>query len=205
MTAALLDALETHGLGLLWNAGALKALAARTALLHAHLGDPWPADFLSLLTRRLSDWIAPILLRTPDLGAIPGHELASAARALLDWPLPQELDRFAQTHFESPAGSRLSIDYTAENAPLVRCRVQEVYGVAEHPRIAQGRLPLTFSLLSPAHRPVALTSDLPGFWRGGYADMRKEMKGRYPKHDWPEDPASAGAHVGKTKKKLGSG
>lgn len=203
--AALLGALATHGLGLLKQAGALEALAARTELLRKHVGDPWPEDFLALLTRRLPDWIAPVLSRTPDLSTISGAELVSAARTLLDWPLPQELDTLAPTHFESPAGSRLAIDYTAENAPLVSCRVQEVYGVAEHPRIAQGRVPLTFALLSPAHRPVALTSDLPGFWRGGYADMRKDMKGRYPKHDWPEDPASAGAHIGKTKRKLGSG
>ena len=95
------------------------------------------------------------------------------------------------THWTTPAGRSVEIDYAAEGGPRVECKVQEAYGLAVHPSLADGRIALTVSLLSPAFRPVAVTRDLPAFWRGGYHDMRKDMKGRYPKHNWPDDPASA--------------
>lgn len=200
VTEALLEAVETYGLDLLARRPALDTLAARLSLLHSVFGAPWPADFEQVLIARLDEWLRPILDQTPDLAAISGGELANAARALLDWPLPRDLDELAPTHFETPAGSRLAIDYLAETAPLVNCRVQEVFGLDAHPRIGGGRVAIRFSLLSPARRQVALTSDLPRFWRGGYADLRKDMKGRYPKHDWPENPAAASAHKGRTKR-----
>jgi len=93
--------------------------------------------------------------------------------------------------WETPAGRVVEIDYAAEGGPRIECKVQEAYGLSVHPAIADGRIVLTVALLSPAMRPVAMTRDLPAFWRGGYVDMRKDMKGRYPKHDWPDDPAQA--------------
>jgi ATP-dependent helicase HrpB len=117
--------------------------------------------------------------------------LAAAALTLLDWPLPRDLDRLAPARWTTPAGRSVEIDYAAEGGPRVECKVQEAYGLAVHPAIAEGRIALTVALLSPAMRPVAMTRDLPAFWRGGYHDMRKDMRGRYPKHDWPDDPAAA--------------
>jgi ATP-dependent helicase HrpB len=123
-----------------------------------------------------------------DLGA---SQLADAALTLLDWPLPRDLARLAPTHWTAPVGRTIAIDYATDGGPTVECKVQEAYGLSTHPAIADGRIALTVALLSPAFRPVAVTRDLPSFWKGGYHDMRKDMKGRYPKHDWPEDPAAA--------------
>ncbi|MEQ1731617.1 MAG: ATP-dependent helicase C-terminal domain-containing protein, partial [Vicinamibacterales bacterium] len=114
-----------------------------------------------------------------------------ALLTLLDWPLPRDLARLAPKHWTAPVGREVDIDYAAEGGPSVECKVQEAYGLSVHPTIADGRIALTVSLLSPAMRPVAVTRDVTSFWRGGYHDMKKDMKGRYPKHDWPEDPAAA--------------
>jgi ATP-dependent helicase HrpB len=107
--------------------------------------------------------------------------------------MPRDLDRLAPVSWDTPAGRRVTIDYAAEGGPRIECKVQEAFGLNVHPAIANGRIALTLALLSPAQRPVAVTRDLPAFWRGGYHDMRKDMRGRYPKHDWPDDPASATA------------
>ncbi len=103
----------------------------------------------------------------------------------------KRLDAEAPTHFETPAGSHIAVDYAAENGPLVSARVQEFYGLDRHPALAKGKVPLTLELLSPAHRPLQITRDLPGFWRGSWAGVKTEMKGRYPRHLWPDDPAKA--------------
>jgi ATP-dependent helicase HrpB len=116
------------------------------------------------------------------------------ARALLNalpYALRRKLDTDAPTHFETPAGSSLRIDYEAEGGPALDVRLQELFGMDKHPSVGGGRVPLTLRLLSPAHRPVQTTKDLPGFWRGSYAAVRSDMRGRYPKHPWPEDPLSA--------------
>ena len=110
-------------------------------------------------------------------------------RTLLPWELQTRLDRDAPERFEAPTGNRFQIDYGSEGGPRVDVRVQELFGLAVHPTVAG--VPLTMSLLSPAHRPVQTTKDLPGFWRGSYAAVRTEMRGRYPKHPWPEDPLAA--------------
>ena len=112
-------------------------------------------------------------------------------RALIPWEMARRLDAEAPERFEAPTGSRLRIDYGAEAGPTVSVRVQELYGVAEHPVVGSQRTPLLFELLSPAHRPIQVTRDLPGFWKGSWSAVRSEMRGRYPKHLWPEDPASA--------------
>ena len=114
-----------------------------------------------------------------------------ALHALLPWPLQRRLDTEAPTHLTLPSGRAAPIDYAAEGGPTVSARVQELFGLAQHPTIAGGRVPLVIALLSPAQRPVQVTRDLPGFWRGSYAAVRAEMRGRYPKHAWPEDPVNA--------------
>ena len=103
----------------------------------------------------------------------------------------RRLDAEAPTHFETPAGSRHALDYAAPNGPLLSVRVQELYGLSQHPALARGRVPLTLELLSPAHRPIQMTRDLPSFWAGSWNDVKKEMKGRYPRHLWPDEPAKA--------------
>jgi ATP-dependent helicase HrpB len=125
------------------------------------------------------------------LDDVAGEALVHGAMTLLAWPLPRELERLAPMGWITPAGRRVEIDYAAEGGPRVECKVQEAFGLNVHPTIADGRIALTLALLSPALRPVAVTRDVTAFWRSGYHDMRKDMKGRYPKHDWPEDPASA--------------
>jgi len=125
----------------------------------------------------------------------PAHvgELETALAALLPWPLNQRLNAEAPTHFEAPTGSRVPIDYDAEGGPKIAIRVQELFGLDRHPTIGGGKVPLLIELLSPAHRPVQTTRDLPGFWRGSYAAVRTEMRGRYPKYPWPDDPITAAA------------
>jgi ATP-dependent helicase HrpB len=104
-----------------------------------------------------------------------------------------ELDRLLPSHFAAPSGSSIPIDYDAPEGPVLRVRVQELFGLATHPAVADGKVPLILELLSPAHRPIQITRDLPGFWRGSWADVKADMKGRYPKHPWPDDPLAAQA------------
>lgn len=188
---ALLEALRAQGFGLLADPGPLNSLIARVELLAHSLGEPWPANFRSTLTAEMEAWLGPLLDSPSALDTRQGGEIAEAALAMLDWRLPRELSRLAPTRWETPAGRSVDIDYAADGGPRVSCKVQEAYGLSVHPTIAGGKIALTIALLSPAFRPVALTRDLPAFWKGGYHDMRKDMKGRYPKHDWPEDPAGA--------------
>jgi ATP-dependent helicase HrpB len=109
----------------------------------------------------------------------------------LGWQRRDAFDAFAPSHLKVPTGSAIRVDYSDPAAPVLAVRLQEVFGLTETPRLAGGRVPVTMHLLSPAHRPVQVTRDLAGFWRSSYFDVRKEMKGRYPKHEWPEDPLSA--------------
>ena len=122
---------------------------------------------------------------------LPADRLDQAVRDLLDWSLRKRLDQDAPTHFMAPTGQAHPIDYEAEEGPVLAIRVQELFGLTAHPTIAGGRLALVLHLLSPAHRPIQITRDLPGFWRGSWAAVKSEMKGRYPRHVWPDDPAAA--------------
>jgi ATP-dependent helicase HrpB len=167
-------------------------LRARVAFLRA-AGDPgdWPELTDTALAASAHEWLAPILYGKTRLAEVTADDLAAALDALLPRKLRERLDARAPTHFTAPTGNRHAIDYDGAGAPAVHIRVQELYGVKVHPSIAEGRLPLTLHLLSPAQRPIQITRDLPGFWAGSWAAVRSEMKGRYPKHVWPEDPASA--------------
>ncbi len=136
------------------------------------------------------------------LSDIEPGALHNALLGIIGWDGQQNIERLAPAHFASPAGTTHPIDYAAEAGPTVELRVQALFGLSEHPTIGPERTPLILSLTSPAGRPIQTTRDLPGFWRGSWADVAKEMRGRYPKHHWPDDPAQANASL-KTKKKQG--
>jgi ATP-dependent helicase HrpB len=165
----------------------------RVMFLRASEGEEWPDLSDAALAQTVNAWLAPALAAKTALGEITADELDTALRALVPWPLQRRLDAEAPTHFAAPTGSQVAIDYEAEGGPKIAIRVQELFGLDRHPAIAGGRVPLLIELLSPAHRPVQMTRDLPGFWRGSYAAVRAEMRGRYPKHPWPEDPIAAQA------------
>ncbi len=193
-TARLLaEGIATLGVGKLpWSKGQLQ-LRDRVQFLRQAEGDEWPDLSNDALTRAAADWLAPFLVGKTALLQIGADDLSAALDALLPWALRKQLDAEAPTHFTAPTGSAVPIDYTAEQGPTVSIRVQELFGLATHPAIAGGRVPLVIELLSPAHRPVQLTRDLPGFWRGSYKDVKTDMRGRYPKHPWPDDPLHAPA------------
>jgi ATP-dependent helicase HrpB len=165
----------------------------RVMFLRLSEGEEWPDLSDAALAQTGNAWLVPTLAAKTALGEITADELNTAVRALLPWPLQHRLDAEAPTHFTAPTGSQVPIDYEAEGGPKIAIRVQELFGVNRHPAIAGGKAPLLIELLSPAHRPVQMTRDLPGFWRGSYAAVRAEMRGRYPKHPWPEDPIAAQA------------
>ena len=166
-----------------------RQLQARLALLRATLGEPWPDLSDGALARSLEDWLAPYLAGATGRADLDRLELGVLLRALLPWPLGADLDRLAPAGWALPTGRTAPIDYTAER-PTASVRVQDVFGVTEHPTVAGGRIPLTLALLSPADRPVQVTADLPGFWVGSWAAVRKDLAGRYPRHRWPEHPES---------------
>jgi ATP-dependent helicase HrpB len=153
--------------------------------------NPWPDLSDDALKAQREAWLAPALLDKTSLKSFSAAELFEALQTLLPWSLRGRLEKEAPTHFEAPTGTQLAIDYEAEQGPTIAVRLQELFGLTSHPSIARGAIPLVLELLSPAHRPVQVTRDLPGFWRGSYAAVRSDLRGRYPRHPWPEDPASA--------------
>jgi ATP-dependent helicase HrpB len=165
----------------------------RVMFLRRAEGEEWPDLSDEALAGTTAEWLAPFLVGKTALSQIGADDLAAALDALLSWNLRKRLDAEAPTHFSAPSGSHVPIDYEAEEGPKLSIRVQELFGLAMHPAIAAGRVPLVIELLSPANRPVQVTRDLPGFWRGSYKDVRTDLRGRYPKHPWPEDPLTAPA------------
>ena len=162
----------------------------RVMFLRRAEGDPWP-DLSDEALAADPGWLAPFLTGKTRLDEIGSDDLARALGARLPWDLARRLDDEAPTHFRAPTGTQAPIDYEAEGGPAIALRVQELFGLKEHPSLAGGRIPLTLELLSPAHRPIQITRDLPGFWRGSWAAVRADLRGRYPRHFWPEDPAAA--------------
>ena len=165
----------------------------RVNFLRRAEGDEWPDLSDHALARKAADWLAPFLDGKTALSHVVADDLAAALDVLIPWNLRKRLDAEAPTHFTAPSGSNVPIDYEGEEGPKLAIRVQELFGLAVHPVIAGGRVPLLIELLSPAHRPVQVTRDLPGFWRGSYKDVRSDLRGRYPKHPWPDDPLTAPA------------
>ncbi|WIN00911.1 ATP-dependent helicase HrpB [Actinoplanes oblitus] len=186
---ALLTGLRTTGLGLLTWSRAAEELRARLAFAHAALGDPWPDVSDSALLGRAEEWLdLGSARRRGDLARI---DVASALRRLLPWSVAGRLDEVAPERLPVPSGSQIRLDYTDPVAPVLAVKVQEAFGWRDAPRLADGRIPVLLHLLSPAGRPVAVTSDLASFWQQGYPQVRAEMRGRYPRHPWPEDPTTA--------------
>ncbi|CAN7166530.1 ATP-dependent helicase HrpB [Phyllobacterium sp. LjRoot231] len=183
-------AVRVHGLDILpWSKEA-TILRRRLAWLHQGLGAPWPAMDDDALTATLDDWLLPFLKGAAQLNQIPAHVPIEGLRSLVPYDLQRKIDTLAPTHFEVPTGSNIPIRYD-EGEPVLSVRVQELFGLGTHPAIAGGTIPLLLELLSPAHRPIQITRDLPGFWKGSWADVRSDMRGRYPRHVWPEDAGSA--------------
>jgi ATP-dependent helicase HrpB len=189
----LADGIAKLGLDRLPWSKALRQWRDRVMFLRAAEGDEWPDLSDAALTASVEDWLGPLLQSKISVEEISAAELDGALEALLAWGLRRRLDSEAPTHFTAPSGSDIAIDYEGEGGPTLSIRVQELFGLDTHPTLAGGRVPLVVELLSPAHRPVQVTKDLPGFWRGSYAAVKAEMRGRYPKHPWPDDPLTAAA------------
>ncbi|WP_432716363.1 ATP-dependent helicase HrpB [Pantoea agglomerans] len=153
--------------------------------------ESWPATDDETLLESLPQWLLPQMSAVRDLRSLQAVNLTTALLHLLTWSQRQRLDTVLPTHYTVPTGSRLPIRYDAEKPPALAVRIQEMFGEAQNPTVAEGRIPLVLELLSPAQRPLQITRDLAAFWRGAWPEVRKEMKGRYPKHPWPEDPATA--------------
>ena len=165
-------------------------LRERLGFLHRAIGEPWPDTSDAALLDSLDRWFVPFQGHSRGLGDISAGSLADGLLSLVPHERQRELARLAPTHFEAPTGQRHPIRYDGEE-PVLALRVQELFGLKTHPVIGGGNWPLLLELTSPAHRPIQTTRDLPGFWKGSWKDVRAEMRGRYPKHPWPEDPAEA--------------
>jgi len=188
--AALADGVRQLGLQALSFSREAAQLRDRIGFLHRSIGEPWPDTSEAALLERLGDWFMPFQENTRGLDDVSAASLHEGLMALVPYAVQLDLARLAPTHFEAPTGQRHPIRYDGEE-PMLAIRVQELFGLKQHPAVAGGRLPLLLELLSPAHRLIQTTRDLPGFWAGSWRDVRADMRGRYPKHPWPEDPAAA--------------
>ena len=203
---ALLGVVRKKGLGILPWSPNLRQWRARIMLLHRTPGpgdkNPWPDLSDEGLLATLETWLLPHLGPVRRIEDFQGLDMRAILRALLPWPLPLELERMAPERWVVPSGSNVSIDYS-QDPPVLAVKLQEMFGCEETPAIVDGRVPLVIHLLSPAQQPLQITQDLAGFWRGGYQEVKREMKGRYPKHPWPDDPLQAVA-TRRTRERAGS-
>jgi|SRR5579859_1332753 len=187
IAAALADRVRAEGVEALPWGQASRALRQRLDFVRVH--DPsWPDLSDTALLANLDDWLLPLLTGVRALSALKPDALEAALRSQIPWELQHRLDAIAPVRWTAPSGNSFTIDYAAAAGPRVDVRVQEVFGTTSHPRVAG--VPITMSLLSPGHRPIQTTQDLPGFWSGSWKEVRAEMRGRYPKHLWPQDPAN---------------
>jgi len=191
LAAALVDGVRQEGLSILpWTPEA-RTLRARVAFLRRVEGEEWPDLSDDSLLATLEDWLAPWLDGMTRAAHLSRLDLAAILGERLGWESRRRLDQHAPTHLVVPSGSRIPIDYESAENPILAVRLQELFGLAETPRIAGGRVALTLHLLSPARRPVQVTQDLAGFWASSYRMVKADLKGRYPKHYWPDDPMEA--------------
>jgi ATP-dependent helicase HrpB len=200
--AAVVQMLRTEGLGPLGVSEAADTLRRRLALLHRELGEPWPDVSDAALAEDWEAWLAPEVEKLAGGTKAGSVHLADALRRLLPWPDAVRFDQLVPERLPVPSGRTAAVRYPTvgaggedddAGAPVVAVKLQECFGLAETPRLVDGRVPVVFHLLSPAGRPLAVTADLASFWSGPYAQVRAEMRGRYPKHPWPEDPWTAPA------------
>ena len=186
----MIEGVREHGLALLpWNdrADQLRRRAAFAAPFDATIP---PLDDESLI-ERADEWLGPLLGGKRRLGDIAAAALTSALEQLIGYDALRRIDRLAPSEFASPAGSSHAIDYGAAAGPTVEVRAQALFGLGQHPMLGNGQVPLIIAITSPAGRPIQTTRDLPSFWAGSWRDVAQEMRGRYPRHPWPDDPASA--------------
>ncbi|MBN7806369.1 ATP-dependent helicase HrpB [Agrobacterium rosae] len=187
---ALANGLRDYGLGLLSLSKDAQQLRQRLGFLYRTIGEPWPDTSDDALIARLDEWFIPFQHDAKSLQDIRGGGIMDGLLSLVPHSAARELPRLLPSHFEAPTGQKHPISYDGEE-PTLTIRVQELFGLKQHPSVAGGKLPLLLELTSPAHRPIQTTRDLPGFWAGSWKDVRADMRGRYPRHPWPEDPASA--------------
>ncbi len=187
---ALIDGVREHGLDILPWEDRSRQFRLRAAFAHRFDAAIPPLDD-HMLTEQLEEWLGPLLVGKRRLGDIPPGGVSSAMEQLIGYEAGRSMKRLAPAEFASPAGSRQAIDYAAPAGPTVEVRAQALFGLSDHPTIANGRVPLILAITSPAGRPIQTTRDLPGFWAGSWRDVAKDMRGRYPKHPWPDDPAAA--------------
>jgi ATP-dependent helicase HrpB len=188
--AALLEGLRLQGLAALPWQPATRQLQQRLSLANRHLGDPWPDRSDPALMHQLEPWLAPWLGAARSLGDLRDLDLEAALWGGLDWSRRQELERLLPLRLAVPSGRQVPLDYSS-GEPVLAVKLQEMFSCQDTPRLLDGRLPVTLHLLNPAGRPAAITQDLAGFWAGSYREVRRELRGRYPKHPWPEDGATA--------------
>jgi ATP-dependent helicase HrpB len=191
----LADAILAAGIDSLPWPDEMLSLRARINFARRVDGEAWPDLSDEGLAARADEWLLPLCTGRTGVDGIRPNDLKQALAGRLPWQRMADLDRLLPGRFKAPSGQTVPIDYSGED-PLVRLKVQNLFGLKDHPAVMDGRLPLRLELLSPAGRPLQLTRDLPGFWRGAWADVRADMRGRYPKHDWPEDPAEAEPQAG---------
>ncbi len=189
--AGLLAAVRRKGLDALPWTEAARQWQARVQLLHGLWPESWPGVDDNSLLETLDNWLKPFLAGLTRWREVEQLDLVNALNALLDYEQQRDLARLAPTHLDIPTGRRVRLDYTAEGGPVLATKLQSVFGWTESPKIANGRVPVVLHLLSPAQRALAVTADLTSFWTNAYPEVRKDMRGRYPKHPWPEDPLTA--------------
>lgn len=196
MKAVFCEALSAAGLAVLPWTDDLRQWQARVQIMHGLAPEDWPDVSEEGLKSSLQEWAGPFLDGVTRFSHLQKFPLTDALHALLDWNKQQELEKQLPTRLTVPTGSEIRIDYSSEHDPVLAVKLQEMFGQLETPRLAGGRVPLTIHLLSPAQRPVAVTQDLASFWKNAYADVRRDLRGRYPRHPWPEDPFTAVAQRG---------
>jgi ATP-dependent helicase HrpB len=189
-SAALLEGIRIEGVELLHLSDETQRWRERVTACRSYLSDTWPDVSDEALLSTMNDWLAPLLSRCVRRADLARVDTNSAVRSLLPWPLSREIDELVPTHLTVPSGSRIAIDYAAE-IPTMAVKLQELFGLSQSPQLAGGRIPLVIHLLSPARRPLQVTSDLASFWSTGYPSLRAEMRGKYPRHPWPENPTTA--------------
>ncbi|MCQ0988338.1 ATP-dependent helicase HrpB [Jiella marina] len=196
--AALAKGIAQQGLRALSFGRQGEQFLARLRFLANAYGPPWPDLSDGALAESAAEWLLPYCPNATRLSDIDASAISAALQGLVPQEMMGRIDELAPSHFDAPSGSRVPIRYEADQ-PVLAIRVQELFGLKDHPTMAEGRLPLTLELLSPAHRPIQITRDLPGFWKGSWAEVRADLRGRYPKHEWPEDPAIAKATAARAK------
>jgi ATP-dependent helicase HrpB len=188
---ALVEGIIEKGLKLLPWSKAANQLRQRLLFMHRLEPSEWPDVTDEALLESAVDWLAPHLYGSKSMNDLKQLQMTSILESMLSWDQRRELDELAPTHLVVPSGSRIPIDYTEVSAPVLAVRLQEMFGLERTPKLGRGRIPLTIHLLSPAQRPVQVTQDLASFWRNAYFEVRKDLKGRYPKHYWPDNPLEA--------------